>query len=205
MEYNITPGASEQHWHKILTKKWAVSETPDSFLKKAMEYFSWCDDNPIKSKRTLTSGKTQGAKVEMEFVRPYTIKGLCLHCNIPEKFLIDISKTFNPEEEWRVVVEKALMVIYNQNLEGGIVDMYNPILVSKVLNLDKQQDNTQASIRVEIVKSNSEQLATSENEVLQMLDSEKLANLEKAAEIYKDKSVERNPGMSDSGFGITAG
>lgn len=195
-----TPGASEQHWMKVSNSGWTSSETPDSFLQKATEYFKWCDDNPIKSKRTLTSGKTQGAKVEMEFVRPYTIKGLCIHCNIPEKFLIDISKTYNPEERWRIVVEKVLMIIYNQNLEGGIVDMYNPVIISKILNLEKPEDNRNVSIRVEVIKSDSEQLANSENQVLQMLDSEKVHNLEKAAEIYKDKSADRNPGMSDSGF-----
>ena len=57
------------------------------------------------------------------------------------------------------------------------------IMVSKVLNLDKEDENLNHSIRIEIVNSTSNQLASSENEVLKSLDFEKVELLKSKAEV----------------------
>jgi DNA-packaging protein gp3 len=185
MDNNGQAWKLDEHWKVINSGGRQVSNTPQMLWEQAVEYFKWCDDHPVKAKRTLTSGKTQGDKVTVEFNRPYSIKGFCLHCSISERYISDIKNTHLPDSEWVMVVEKILMIIYTQNLEGAIVDLYNPIMVSKVLNMDKHDNTDDKPVRIEITSSQSETLANSENEVLKKLDSEKLETLKDKTENFE--------------------
>jgi len=94
-----------------------------------------------------------------------------------------------------MIVEKIMYVIYNQNMEGAFVDLFNPIMVSKVLGLDKPEDTSGKITRVEIVDSVSGKLANSESEILQNLNQEKLQIVKDKSENYKraiDKSEHLN-------------
>lgn len=170
----------DEHWKVINSGGRVVSNTPQQLWEQAVEYFKWSDNNPIKAKRTLTSGKTQGEKVTVEFKRPYSIQGFCLHASISERYIKDIKDTHKQDSEWYMVIEKILYIIYTQVLEGAVVDLYNPIMVSKMLNMDKDNGDQAAAPKVEIVDSTSNHLANSENEVLKNLDFGKV-------EILKDK------------------
>jgi len=160
-----------------------VTEYKDAeeLWKKAEQYFEWCDNTPIKSKRTLQSGKEAGKKVELEHTRPYALKGLCLYCGINEAWLKEISSLGDKTNIWYLVIEKIMYVIYNQNVEGAFVDIFNPIMVTKVLGMDKPTEDEGRVTRVEIVDSTSNKLANSENEILKNLNQEKV-------QIVKDKS-----------------
>lgn len=171
-----------EHWKVINAGGREISNTPQQLWESAVEYFKWTDSNPITSKRTLTSGKTQGKKVQVEHRRPYSIKALCLHCNISERYIDDIRLSHDKDSEWYIIMEKILMIIYTQNLEGALVDIYNPLMVSKLLNMDKGESEKPVTVRVEVVDSNSKVLANSENEVLEKLDLEKVNNLKSKIE-----------------------
>jgi len=170
----------DDHWKVISAGGVQISTTPEQLWEQAVSYFKWCTDNPIKPKKTLTSGKEAGKQVEMVVARPFTIEGMCLHCGINRRYITEIEATHGKDSKWYMVMEKILMVIYTQNLEGGLADLYNPIMVSKVLKLDAPQENNTGTVKVEIVHSEAK-LANSENEVLRKLNPEKL-------EIIKDKS-----------------
>lgn len=170
-----------EHWHIVASGGTQLSNTPTQLWEAALSYFKWCDDNPIKSKTTILAGKEAGRRVEVETTRPYTIKGMCLHCGINERYIQDIKDSNRNDSEYYIVMEKILMIIYTQNLEGGITNLFNPIMVSKVLNMDKgSDDNVTNNVRIEIVGQQSS-LSSSENEVLKKLDAEKM-------QILKDKS-----------------
>jgi len=179
----------KQHWQKIDAGGQVISNTPEQLWAAAADYFRWCDEHPLTAKRALTSGKTQGKTYEVEFVRPYTVKGMCLHCNISEKYIDDIVKNRDKEVVWYNVLEKILYIIHTQNLEGAIVDLYNPIMVSKVLNLDKQKsaDEDDKPVTVHVIDSRSNSLAKSENEILEKLDFGKVEILKDKVENSKDK------------------
>ena len=178
--FPITRTEEQEHWQIISGGGRIISNTAQQLWDGAIEYFRWVDDHPIRARRTLTTGKTQGQTVEVEYKRPYTIKAMCLHCGISERYLNDIKESHSKDSEYYTIVEKILMIIYNQNLEGAIVDLYNPIIVAKVLNMDKDSGERAMPIRVEVVEKNNLQLSNSENEVLKNLDFEKV-------EILKDK------------------
>lgn len=193
----------DQHWKVVNSGARVLSNTPQQLWESAIEYFKWCDDNPVKAKRTLTSGKTSGEKVELEFVRPYSIKGFCLHCNVSMRYLNDLKDSKDRNSEWYMVVEKIMMIVYTQNLEGAMVDLYNPIITSKLLNLDSEKENEGTHVKVEIVDSRSSHLANSENELLKKLDLEKLEILDRKAEILTGKSTDGKKGESDEPNGMS--
>jgi len=170
----------DEHWKVINAGARQISNTPEQLWEQAVEYFKWVDEHPIKAKRMLTSGKTQGDMKEIEYKRPYSVKAFCLHCGISERYISDIKETRSKDSEWYLIMEKILMVIYTQNLEGALVDLYNPLMVSKVLNMDKESAEGNSVVKVEIVHSQRDSLANSESEVLKKLDFGKL-------EILKDK------------------
>lgn len=171
-----------EHWRVISAGGRQLSNTPEQLWDAAINYFKWCDENPITAKRTLTSGKTQGEKVVVEFKRPYSVKAFCLHAGISERYITDIKESQAKESEWYIIMEKILMIIYTQNLEGAIVDLYNPIMVSKVLNMDKGVEDGNQTVRIEIVNTGDKQLANSESEVLEKLNQEKLILLKDKVE-----------------------
>jgi hypothetical protein len=179
----------DEHWKVINSGSIVVSSTPQQLWEQAVDYFKWMDANPIITKRTHITGKTQGQKYEVEFKRPYSIESMCLHCGISKRWIEDIRQTHDKSSEYYIVLERILMVIYTQVLEGAVVDLYNPIMASKMLNLDKQNDDDNKTVRVEIIDTGKVGLPNSESQILEKLDSEKV-------NIVKDKS--ENPTEHDS-------
>ena len=174
---------SKELWKIVGGGGITIYDDAEQLWVKAEAYFLWCDTTPILSKRTLNAGKKGGDKVEVEHIRPYSMKGLCLYCGVNEAWLKDIAVMGDKNSVWYLIVEKIMYVIYNQNVEGAYVDLFNPIMVSKVLGLDKPEDNSGKVTRVEIVDSVSNKLSNSENQILQNISLEKL-------QIVKDKSAE---------------
>lgn len=165
----------QSHWSVLNAGKIVVSDSPQSLWEKAVEYFKWCDANPIIRKITLSAGKNAGKRVNEEFQRPYTIKALCIHCGILEEYLRDIRQSKDESSDYYNVVTKILYIIYTQNAELAIVGIYNPIFTAKLLNIEKDEVPTK-SARVEIINSKYGErgLANSETEVLEKLESESL-------------------------------
>lgn len=169
--------SSSEHWLIVNNNRNVVSNTPEQLWTNAVEYFKWCDDNPIQSKVTLTSGKEAGKVVRSEKRRPYSIKGLCLHCNILEEYIRDIRQSKKSDSDYYVVVSKILYLIYVQNLENAMVDNFNPVLVSKVLNMEKE-DAPSSGLTITVVGNNQSdgrkipELSFSENQILEKLEME---------------------------------
>lgn len=178
----------DEHWKIVNSGATTISNTPEQLWEAAIDYFRWCDENPIKAKKTIASGKVGGSKVEVEFKRPYTIEGLCLHTGMSRRYIDDLKQGSDKNNLWFQTMEKILYVIYTDNLEGALVDLYNPIMVSKVLGMDKtdKQDDDRP-VKVEILDSRSQNLAISENEVLEKLDFGKVKSLENKLQNPKDK------------------
>lgn len=168
---------SEQHWKIIHNNRNITSNTPNELWENAVRYFQWCDDNPIKNKVTILAGKEAGNKVSTEKLRPYTIKALCIHCNIDEDYIKDIRATKKTDSEYYIVVSKILYIIYTQNLENAMVENFNPGFTAKVLNMEKEEQTMQP-LTINHVYNNPldgkslPELSDSENSVLEKLELE---------------------------------
>lgn len=162
------------HWQIVNSGKTLVSNSAEGWWNDACAYFKWCDEHPIIVKRTILTGKDAGRFVNITKPRPYTIKGLCLHCGILDTYLNDIRQTNDKTSLYYIVASRILCIIFVQNQEYAMVDEFNPIFTAKVLNMEKD-DTPPSSIKIELVPG-LPPLSTSENEILEKLDLERQSN-----------------------------
>lgn len=160
----------ESHWEIVNSGMTVVSSSPEGLWQSACGYFAWCDSNPIKVKGTVKNGKEAGRTYVEEHPRPYTIKGLCLHCGISEEWIRDMRQTKDKESLYYIVISKILYVVYVQIAEYATVGVFNPIFSSKMLNMEKDDIPT-SSVKVEVVTGLPE-LAENENDILEKLELE---------------------------------
>lgn len=160
----------EHHWQVVRRGGIVVSNTPEELWENACAYFEWCDSNPIQTSNNVKVGKAAGQDLNNKYIRPYTIKGLCLHCGIMEEYLADIRATKDQESMYFHVVSKILYLIYIQNYELACVGVYSPIFASKFISSEDERKPS-STIRVEVVPG-LPMLATSEEEILQKLENE---------------------------------
>lgn len=168
--------SNNEHWKVLTGRKIVVSNTAEGLLKNACDYFAWCDDNPIKNNVTAMSGKEFGRVVETSQRRLYSVKGLCLHCGILEEYLRDMRQLKDKDSEWYRAVTAIYYIIYTQNLENAAVEVFNPVFVSKILGMEKEEVATGA-ITVRVVNALADgspipALSNSENEILEKLEFE---------------------------------
>lgn len=146
------------------------SNSEQALWDNAKAYFRWCKDNPIEMKKTAMSGKEAGSKFLIEAPRMMTIKGLCLFCGLQEEYLKDIWISRDKTSLYYIVVSRILYHIHDQNMTFAALDIFNPILVSKIHKIETEEVPT-GSIKIEFVRD-LPSLETSENEVLKKLDLE---------------------------------
>lgn len=181
----------KEHWEVVNAGGTVISSTPKQLWEELVKYCKWCDATPIKEQKTMLSGKTQGQKVEIEYKRPYTVEGFCLHAGITKRWIADIEGMHGKDSEWYMVVSKIMSVIYTQNLEGAIVGMFNPIVVAKLLNLDKPQEEDSKTVRVEIIDTGKKILANSEAEILSNLDYDMVDKFKTKVQEEHDKEHDK--------------
>lgn len=161
---------TKHHWRMLIENPPVAYNTPEQLWERIVSYFKWCDENPIFSKRSVLTGRNAGDKFNDESPRPYSIKAMCLHCGITEKYLKDISKNENDTSGYYNVVYSAISVIYLQNYEYTVVGVYPSSFMSKVLGLGTDEKMNQP-IKIEIAHG-LPQLESSESEILKKLDLE---------------------------------
>lgn len=158
------------HWERVNSGSIVVSNTPEGLWEAACRYFKSCDDDPIFTKALAKSGNMAGSTFKQEHIRPYTVKGFCLHAGIQEEYLRDLRSSKDKDSLYYLVVSRILYTIHTQNTELAILGIYNPIFTAKLLNMD-QDDVPVDKVRIEIV-TGQPALSESENEVLEKLDQE---------------------------------
>lgn len=158
-------------WQIVQMSADIISSTPEQLFDNAMKYFEWSDNNPITTKKKILNGAKAGESVEVDHPRPYTIKNLCLFCNISEEYLVDCRNSTDKTSPYYVVATKIMYLVYAQNMEMAMLDIFNPIFTAKVLNMEKEEAPS-SGVRVEIVNGLPE-LLDSEIKVLEKLESEK--------------------------------
>jgi hypothetical protein len=161
---------SQDHWEVVDAYRDIISNTEEELWDNALSYFRWIKDNPIQVYRTAMTGKDTGKRFLVEMPRMMTIKGLCLHCNVLEEYLRDIRNSADKTSLYYIVVSKILYIIHTQNMEYAALDIFNTTLVSRALNMEKD-DTPTGKIIVEHVHG-LPALASSENEVLEKLEQE---------------------------------
>lgn len=110
-------------------------ETPQLLWEAAVEYFTWCEENPLwESKAFNYQGEIQIA--ELPKMRAMTLSGLCLFLGCNEAYF----RTFkhqNPayEEGFNTVINQIEKTIYTQKFQGAAADLLNANIIARDLGL----------------------------------------------------------------------
>lgn len=106
--------------------------SPDELWDKAIEYFEWCDNNPLKSYEW--NGKDP-VKCELEKMRAYTWSGLEYYLGINS--LREYKTTY---EDFSHVVSRIEKVLYTQKFEGAAAGLLNPNIIARDLGLAEKRE-----------------------------------------------------------------
>ena len=107
--------------------------TPQLLWEAACEYFQWCEDNPIKAQDNKGTKNVN----EVEFNRPFTLKGFCLYCDATEHWYNNFKNALDSEKDkdFLYICCKIEDIIYNQKFEGATIGIYNANIIARSLGL----------------------------------------------------------------------
>lgn len=115
-----------------------IFETPEDLWNAAVEYFQWCEQNPI-----IEGG---WGKSKREILRAFTITGLCYYLDCNSQYLKTFKAQLNPEgkdaEGFNTVITRIEEVIYTQKFEGAAAGIFNHNIIARDLGLKDAQDIT---------------------------------------------------------------
>lgn len=133
--------------------------TPEKLWEKAIEYFQWCDENPIKvieqSKMpqrlnsvmiekisTRMMNKFLNQIVYLPHQRAYCLEGFCNFANIAlNTFYAYESDDYNKDDKtYLKVCSNIRQVIDEQHLTGGMAGIFNANIVTRKLGLKEQSE-----------------------------------------------------------------
>lgn len=105
--------------------------SPDKLWDKAVEYFEWCESNPIT--KDAGGGKTQNLG------RPYTLSGFCLYAGITLQTFLNYAEGIGYTEFFDICGH-IREIIKNHKYEGAAVGKFNAAIIARDLGLvDKQE------------------------------------------------------------------
>ena len=120
-------------------------KSPIILMDAAKEYFEWCDENPFKKQDFIKGGVMAGTVVTLDVMRPYTWQGLEMWLydkNLLAK-LDDYRANKNGNySEFSDTLMHITNIIREQQLTGGLADVFNSNLISRVLGLTEKSEST---------------------------------------------------------------
>lgn len=113
--------------------------TPELMWEAAVEYFKWCEDNPIKDSRSFGQRDVQ---------RPFTMQGLCAYLNCNAAYF----RTFKAqlpegEKDFNTVIQDIEETIYRQKYEHAVIGIFKENIIARDLGLvDKQEQKFEGNV-----------------------------------------------------------
>lgn len=134
-------------------KQWALRSTlgrdkifgdAEELRAEALLYFDWCDRNP-RMRAELVKHLGVAEQYDVPLGRPYTMDGLCNYLGVSGAYFraskanieTKIAKKLATigEEQLLEVIHWIETTTRNDQIEGGLVGLYNANLVSRLHNL----------------------------------------------------------------------
>lgn len=125
-------------------------ESPEKLWEYFLEYKEWVKSNPIR--KMVFVGK-DGLKDFEERERPLTIDGF--ECYLSDKDVIgDLSHYFantnNRYDEFLTICSRIRKNVRNDQIEGGMANIYNPSITQRLNGLVEKTDNKNENTNIEI-------------------------------------------------------
>ncbi len=118
--------------------------TPTTFWKGCLEYFQWCEDNPLREEKVFhTDGKITHADVGK--MRAMTMAGACTFLDTCE----DTWERYRKDKDFSGVIKSAERIIKDQKFSGAAAGLLNPVIIARDLGLVEKKDiDTHFSISI---------------------------------------------------------
>lgn len=110
-------------------------KTPEDMLSKALEYFQWCEDNPLPETKVFNS---QGEIIsgEVPHMRAMTQAGLCIFLNIGVSSWHDYKK----KPKFSEVTSMIEQIMFEQKFTGAASGMLKENIIARDLGLAEKQE-----------------------------------------------------------------
>lgn len=117
-------------------------ETPQLLWQAAVEYFEWCEENPLQEEKVFNyQGEIVRASVNK--IRAMTLSGLCFYLGCNDAYFRTFkSQHADSEEDFNTVINEIETIIYNQKFQGAAADLLNANIIARDLGL---KDSTEHS------------------------------------------------------------
>lgn len=129
--------------------------TPEQLWEEACEYFEDVMQNPLVAQELMKSGDLAGTKVDMNKMRPFTIKGLCLFLGVNTDYLTDLRDSLKGKDDdeslnFLKVIQDIDVTVYNQKFDGAVAGFFTPSIISRDLGLvEKVQNDTTIKVGID--------------------------------------------------------
>jgi hypothetical protein len=114
-------------------------EAPEDFLVMAVEYFTWCEANPLAEEQ-IFHHKGEITRTHLHKVRAFSKSGLCRHMGVGQNKLDQLRERKEPE--WQEVVDFVETVIWTQKFENAAAGLLHAGLIGRDLGLADRQEVT---------------------------------------------------------------
>src|ERR1700760_1640398 len=137
---SFKPG--NQLWKQVNLGGRDKKYTPEERWSRTIEYFEWCEDNPIYI--VEYNGK-DALECEVPKMRPFTYAGLCLFLNVNRQTLLNYEKDAAYFDVCRAIHD----TLYEQKFSGAATGALNPNIIARDLGLvDKKEVANNATHKI---------------------------------------------------------
>lgn len=125
--------------------------TPELLWEAAVEYFQWCEENPLKEEKVFNY-QGEIVRADIAKMRAMTLSGLCLYLRCNENYFIVFKKQLpEGEQDFNRVIAEIESVIYNQKFQGAAADLLNANIVAMELGMKHKTEtdlNVQGALQI---------------------------------------------------------
>lgn len=130
--------ASKANKYWQLAKGFAVGNEkkyqPEELWIKAIDYFKWVEENPLKEAKVFGSG----FKTEIGKMRAMTITGFCVYAGITTTTF----GTYSNDKAYLDIITRIKDIIFSQKFEGAAAGLLEGNIISRELGLRERQELT---------------------------------------------------------------
>lgn len=113
-----------------------IFKTPAILLEVAMDYFQWCEDNPLE-KAIIYQGEISSKSEKL--MRAMTMGGLCVHMGVNSKYLYDFMDGLDLEtsegKDFSDIIGRIKDIMRSQKFEGASAGLLNANIIARDLGL----------------------------------------------------------------------
>lgn len=124
--------------------------TPKLLWAAAVEYFTWCEANPLIE--VDYRGK-DAVEVELPKMRAFTMSGLCIYLDCTPGYFYDFQRSLIGRDDelsrgFSIIISRIIETIYVQKLTGAAAGLLNPNIIAREIGLAEKTENKNITIDV---------------------------------------------------------